>query len=111
MNSDLCVILLRGSADMENHDVMQKHFSEAAEDGHRWAIIDMRHLSFLTSLAIGELLSLNKAKKAKGGHACLCGPNEYVASVISKTRLDQTMKVFGTLDEAIAAHSVIPNSH
>jgi len=111
MSRDLCVILLRGSADMENHDAMHKHFSQAAEDGHRWAIIDLRHLSFLTSLAIGELLSLNKAKKAKGGHACLCGPNEYVASVISKTRLDQTMKVFRTLDEAIAAHSVTPEPH
>ena len=105
VNVDLCVVSVRGSADMENHDAMHEHFSKVAADSSRWVIIDMQHLSFLTSLAIGEIVSLNKAKKAKGGHVCLSAPNEYIGSIINKVRLDLTVKVFPNLDAAMEAHS------
>jgi anti-anti-sigma factor len=111
VNADVCVVSLRGSADMENHDAMHDHFVTVAADSSRWVIIDMRNLSFLTSLAIGEIVSLNKAKKARGGHVCLSAPNEYITSIINKVRLELTVKVCPNLDAAIEAHATKAEPH
>lgn len=95
------VLWLKGSADIANHERVQHAFSLAQTSTHRGITVDIRALNFLTSLAIGELLALAKAKKQAGGLVAVAGPNEYIAGVFAKTNLGAVLPVKATVEEAI----------
>lgn len=105
---NIAVVSMRGYADAENHDALRSLLGKLTDKPCRAIVLDFSKLAFLTSLAIGEIISLYRAKK---GHNCamyIAGPNEYVGSVISKTRLDATIPVYPSIDEAINALTVTP---
>ncbi len=69
-------------------------------------VIDLRGLSFITSLAIGEMIALHKSKKAAGGRVVVCSPNEYVRSVLNQSRFGTVVTIAPTLEDAVASIKV-----
>lgn len=100
---DTCRFWLKGSADIASHDDFKRDIAGVASAPFRTVVIDIKDLSFLTSLAVGEMISLNKLKKNAGGKVVIAGPNEYVAGVFKAARLSAVIPIYATMDEAVAA--------
>ncbi len=104
--NEVCVVGLRGYADAENHDALQKQFASVIDAKAKAVVLDLSKLSFITSLAIGEFISLYRAKRAQSCAVYMAAPNDYVGAVITKTRLDATLPVYPTVQDAVNALSM-----
>jgi anti-anti-sigma factor len=98
-----CVTFLKGTADVANHDHFEKAMSDALAHAAKFVVLDIRELGFITSLGVGEILRLHKAKKQAGGHVVIVGPNQYVEGVFKAARLTSVMTIVPTVDEGLAA--------
>lgn len=98
-----CVAFLKGSADVANHELFQKAMADAERHPSRFIVLDIRELTFLTSLAVGEILKLYKAKKKDGGNVLIAGANQYIEGVFKAARLAGVMAMVPTVEDAVAA--------
>ncbi|MBY0260753.1 MAG: STAS domain-containing protein [Phycisphaerales bacterium] len=97
------VVFIQGSADIAGHDYLKAEMAKAHASPCKSIVVDIRKMDFVTSLGVGEFISLAKAKKAQGGKIALAGPNQYVHGVFDKARLSTVIPIFAGVDEAIAA--------
>lgn len=101
LDGGTCALWLRGSADIANHDALKAQLAKVASAPQLRVVIDLRGLSFITSLAIGEMIALHKSKKAAGGKVVVCSPNDYVKSVLVQSRFGTVVTISPTLEEAV----------
>lgn len=98
---DTAVLWLKGSADLAGHDRVMEIFVQAVRHPARNVVLDLRHLEFITSLGVGEMLSLHKVKKNAGGGVAIAGATEWVRSVLKKARVDAVMPLHDTVEGAV----------
>lgn len=98
-----CVVFLKGTADIATHDQFEKAMNEAVAHAAKFVVLDIRHLGFLTSLAVGEIIKLYQSKKSSGGKVVIAGPNQYIEGVFKAARLPAVMSIVPTVDEGLAA--------
>jgi anti-anti-sigma factor len=96
------VIRLIGSAGLREVDAMAMRFNRLAAARPKVLVIDASQLTFVCSLAIGQIVMLRSGLKTHGGVIRLAGVRAAVADVLSKTRLDTLMSLYPTVDDAIA---------
>jgi anti-anti-sigma factor len=96
------VAFIKGTADIASHEDFQKAIKDIDAHAAKNIVLDIRQLDFLTSLAVGEMISLSKSKKRLGGKVVLAGPNQYVMSVFTAARLSTVIPIYATVDEAVA---------
>lgn len=100
LDASTCVVFIKGTADMASHDEFQEEMKSVLNFPRKNVILDIRELEFLTSLAVGEMLALSKARKAVGGRVVIAGPNEYVKGVFAASRLGSVITIVPTVDAA-----------
>lgn len=72
------------------------------ENDRRIIILDFERVQFLSSQAIGILLTLNKKlSQLKGSHLILCGVGARLMELLKITRLDRVLKIKPTQKEAV----------
>jgi anti-sigma B factor antagonist len=72
------------------------------EQDKRLLILDFSNVQFISSQAIGILLTLNKKLSAlKGGKLILCGVQPRLMELIKITRLDRVLTIKPTRHEAV----------
>jgi len=101
--SSTCILFLKGTADIANHDLLQKAMNEVAAREAKFVVMDIRELGFVTSLAVGEMIKLYQSKKSVGGKVVIAGANQYVGSVFKAARLAAVILIVPTVDEGLAA--------
>lgn len=104
-NDTTCVAFIKGSADLAGHDQFQKFIQDVMTNPAKNVVLDIRQLTFVTSLAVGDMIALSKAKKKVGGQVVIAGPSDYVGGVLKAARVSQMIPIYGTVDEAVAAVS------
>jgi anti-sigma B factor antagonist len=76
------------------------------QEDHRKVIMDFEKVQYLSSQAIGILLSMKKKIDTLGnGRLVLCGIGPKLAELLRITRLDKIMTVKATQKEALASFS------
>ena len=76
------------------------------EEDRRKVIMDFEKVQYLSSQAIGILLSMKKRIDALGnGRLVLCGIGPKLAELLKITRLDKIMTIKPTQKEALASFS------
>ena len=76
------------------------------EQDKRILILDFQRVQYLSSQAIGILLTLQKKLSAlRGGKFILCGVGERLAELLKITRLDRILTVKPTQKEAVRSVS------
>ena len=74
------------------------------EEDNRNVILDFEKVQYLSSQAIGILLSMKKRIDALGhGKLVLCGIGPKLAELLKITRLDKVMTIKATQKEALAS--------
>lgn len=65
------------------------------------AVIDCRDLGFLSSAGIGEFIKLDRALKGQNSKMMLANVPKEVMNVFEKSKLDEMMPMYVSVDEAI----------
>lgn len=63
-------------------------------------IVDLSGVDFLSSLALGKLVMLNRKIQAGGGRLALCGIGEHTRDVLEVTHLSRVFNIYDTIDDA-----------
>ena len=73
------------------------------EHGHRRVILDFRNVQYLSSQAIGILLTMHKKlATVTGGQFVLCGVGDKLLQLLKLTRLDRLLKIVPTKKDAVS---------
>jgi len=87
---------------IELESISQAIFHLVDDQDKRILVLDFERVQFLSSQAIGILLSLNKKLSAlKGSRLILCRVGERLMQLIKITRLDRVLVIKPTQKEAV----------
>jgi anti-anti-sigma factor len=83
---------------------------EIIRQGGVWVVFDLSGVSYIDSAGIGTVVrSLAKLRKS-GGTLRLCGVKGMVDGVLKLTRIDRSIEVFPTADEAAEGLPLAPKT-
>lgn len=88
--------------DMERAPAFQEEMKNIVGDTHRSLVLDMQKVSFVDSSGLTCIVALFKSIVARDGTLAICGLSGSVANVFKLTRLDRVMKLYPSLEEAVA---------
>ena len=100
---DAVVAHLNGDASTAHADDIHAALSQLAAETGPGVVIDLKHLDFIASIALAELIELYHRLRQSGRPLRLCGAQPQIAEVFEKTRLVEMFPMYDTLDAAIKA--------
>lgn len=68
-------------------------------------LLNFAHVEFLSSAALGKLITLDKKTKTRGCSLKLCKIKDEILEVFRITRLDRVFDIYGSEEEALNAMS------
>jgi anti-sigma B factor antagonist len=75
---------------------------EVAEEGTKKVVVDLTNLTLIDSTGVGALISLFKRTRSQGGAVFFAGLQAQPREVFRLLRLDKSLDLFATNDEAVA---------
>jgi anti-sigma B factor antagonist len=76
-------------------------FGLVEEDGRQRIILDFSNVEYLSSAALGKLITMDKKVKAAGGKLRLCSIRPDIYEVFAITKLNQVFDITDDQDQAI----------
>jgi anti-anti-sigma factor len=100
---DVVVIDVKGHMTLaEPESLLFGHVSRLAkEEGRRKFVINLRHLAFIDSVGIGELVRSYTHLTAQSGDLKLAEVGPRVREVLEITQLDTIMRIFSSEEDAL----------
>ncbi len=95
------VATLKGMASVGAREEFDAELLKIRARMPRLVVLDLSGLEFLTSHALGSFLALHAEVKARGGAVRIAAPSDYIKSLMQATRVDQKLKVFATVADAL----------
>ena len=81
--------------------VGQELFAMVDSDARTKIVLDFELVEYLSSAALGKLITMNKKVSAAGGKLCLCNIQKEILEIFQLTRLDQVLTLSKTFDDAL----------
>jgi anti-sigma B factor antagonist len=95
---------LRGHLTLSDEDKrLTPRIGALLEDGCRSLLLNLRHLGFVDSQGIGEIVGAYTRMTRLGGRLALCEASPRIRDVLQATNLDTVLEMFDTEGQAIAA--------
>lgn len=101
-HGEATIIELDGAASMSEIDAFSRQTDRLAAARPKLLVLDFSRLTFLASLAIGQVVALSKSVKMHGGRVVIAAPTPDVLSVVQRCNLGAIVPVFATVEEALA---------
>lgn len=95
-------VAVRGDLDIEGTQALETRFAAIVAGRRLPAIVDLSGVGFITSFAIGMLVSASRSLRSRGRLLVLVGPTGKVAEVLAASRLHLAMPIVATEAEARA---------
>ena len=101
---DVLVLELKGYLTLSEEDrrLMPK-VAELLLDGRRAFLLNLRHVSYIDSPGIGEIVGAYTRAARQGGTLRLCEVSPRIREVLRATTLDTILVVYDTEEEAVRA--------
>jgi anti-sigma B factor antagonist len=96
------LVELIGEASVVNLQPLERKVLEWTASRPRVLVLDLANLTFLSSLAMGQFATLHHSLQRVGGSLRLARPQEAVLLSITRARLDRALKIFNTIEAALA---------
>ena len=88
--------------DESNIQIIGNQLFNLVDEDHRQKIIlDFTNVEYLSSAALGKLITMDKKVKAAGGKLRLCSIRTDIKEVFKITRLDKLFQILDDRDKAI----------
>ena len=92
--------------DEQNIQVIgEQLFSLVDELGRRKVLLNFKNVEFLSSAALGKLITLNRKLQSAGGKLVLCEIDPQIYEVFEITKLNKLFKILPTRADALASYS------
>ena len=102
LSGDKVVLTVSGRMDAQNASEFEKACKEWVEKGSLHLVVDLRELSYVSSLGLRSFLVVGQMLKEKNGTFRLCGLTGLVKQVFQMTRLTTVLPVHEDLESALA---------
>jgi len=76
-------------------------FGLVEEDGRKRIVLDFSNVEYLSSAALGKLITLDKKAKSAGGKLRLCSIRPDIYEVFAITKLNQVFDIKEDQDQAV----------
>jgi anti-anti-sigma factor len=93
-------VAVAGTMDAHTFEKFQKAMAQLIEAGTLWLVIDLRRLSYISSVGINFLINLRVQRRKAGGEAILVGPQPPVLKILKMLGLLEVLIVVATPEEA-----------
>jgi len=97
------VVVLSGSADIDQLDELAPRLLEAAGQTQRKLILSVDGLTFICSAGLGVLIQAHNLCHQRGVAVALAGVTPPVLRVLQTTKLTKLLPIYVSVDDAIAA--------
>jgi anti-sigma B factor antagonist len=97
------VLSLHGNLDAMTAAQLKQEVVAIAESGRTKVVVDLSTLGLVDSTGVGVLISLFKRVRAQNGHVFFAGLKAQPKEVFRLLRLDKSLDLHPTVDEAVAA--------
>ncbi len=88
--------------DESNIQIIGNQLFSLVDDDHRQKIVlDFTNVEYLSSAALGKLITMDKKVKASGGKLRLCAIRSDIKEVFKITRLDKLFQILDSRDKAV----------
>jgi anti-anti-sigma factor len=96
------VIKILGPVDVQNAEVFKDWIvSEFLENGKKYIILDMTHVTTVDSFGLGILVGIYKRIVAVDGYLKVVTPDKNVRALFEITGLERIIKIYNTVSEAL----------
>jgi anti-anti-sigma factor len=96
------IVSLIGRLDTATAPLFDRKFKEdVVASGHKYVVLDLRQLDYISSLGLSSILIGNKAITDRDGELVLCGLEGIVRQVFQITGLASVLKIFLNPDAAV----------
>lgn len=100
VDGDVTIIGLDGGLDSTNTAQLNDSVEKLIKVGLRRIIVDCRKLNFISSAAIGTLVTLSRRMKSEGGQIKIAGATGPVFDVLKIMKLDKVLELYTDVDRA-----------
>ena len=100
-DSNITVINLPEKVSAEAADQLKAYIRELVEKGCYKLVINLSKTTFMDSSGLGALVSKISVTRANSGDVRLAEPQDYIINLLELTHLDQVMKSYPTVSEAV----------
>ena len=100
---DTTIFQLKGSADLIEAGVLDKHLQSVFAEGKYRLVIDLTDLSFTSSLGLGSLIRAHTRCRENQGRLTLVNPQPKVMRIFKTTRLTHLFAIYPSVEEAMNA--------
>lgn len=102
---DAVVVRVRGDVDSLSVDALNTHLAKARDNALGQSchliVIDLLEVTYFGSAALNAVLSCHEDGAAEGTAVALVADQPWVLQPIEITRLDQVLRTYPTVDEAL----------
>jgi anti-anti-sigma factor len=95
------LVELTGEADITGSQTLHAVLEAETRKRPGLLVIEMSGLRYMDSAALQAIVRANLALGSGGGRLALVNPNANVARVLQMTEVDQMVRVYGSLAEAV----------
>jgi anti-sigma B factor antagonist len=95
------VLALHGSLDALTASALKAEVIAIADANHLKVVVDLAALTLVDSTGVGVLISLFKRIRAQSGRVFFAGLNAQPKEVFRLLRLDRSLDLFSTVNEAV----------
>lgn len=100
--NDIIVLTVKGNlVQKADTDRLQSHLEEMLENKAKFIVMDLKHVSIITSLGIGGVIRALRTVREKDGDLKLSAVNASVKKVFDITRLNELIEIHETSDDAV----------
>lgn len=110
IHGNTAVLTLRGEFDSFVVNNYLEEIEGLTISGIRTLVLDMRHVKFIMSTAVGAIVKSRKMLKELGGDLVIAQPSGFVADVLETLGLTKVIKIFESNESAVAALGTEPSS-
>ena len=102
LREGVVVLELHGSLDAMTASAFKPEVVAIADSKALKVVVDLKPLTLIDSTGVGVLISLFKRTRAQGGQVYFAGLVAQPKEVFRLLRLDRSLDLFPTVDEAVA---------
>lgn len=101
LGSNAHVVTIAGELDVATAPGLRDELERVTLEGATEAVVDLLHVSFVDSVALGILVDASKRLKARGGTLRIVCDDRRIARIIEITGLDRVLRIHTTLRDAL----------
>jgi len=100
--NDVLVLTVKGNLILKDDtDKLQSRLLEIIENKSKFIVMDLKHVSIITSLGIGGVIRALRTVKESNGELRLSAVNASVKKVLDITKLNELIEIHETSDDAV----------